>query len=497
MKKNIVANIINKAWGFISVLAFTPLYLKLLGVEAYGLIGFYSTLLAMLAFADMGFTATLTREIARFDKNKKDEKLYILNLLRSYELLYMLISLFISIGIWFLAPFIVDKWLNLSPEFNHQQALYAIRLMGIALALQLPSDLFFGGLMGLQQQVKANLIQISWGVFRAVGAIFVMYLVSPTIIVFASWQLMSNVLYCIVIRLCLWKKLAQSRDKGSFDKQIFKNTWKYSLSMMLMAIISICLTQADKLMISKMLPLKEFSYYSLAVSVASIPLVIANPVANAVFPRITRLIAAQNIKEMKAIYLKFTTLVSVLVMTTGLILIIYSKEFIYAWTGSKVIAEYSYKIAVFLIIGQLLQSITVIPYYTALAFGSVKINLRVGVISMMVLLPLLFFMVNQYGAIGGAMSWAITNTIATPIYMFFLHRKFLKDIMLTWLIRSIIIPFTLISIFACVIKLFTISLLNGRIQIFTTMIIAWIIVSATTYVIVLKNKYAKYNLNTN
>ena len=57
------------------MLAFTPLYLKLLGVEAYGLIGFYSTLLAMLAFADMGFTATLTREIARFDKNKKDENL--------------------------------------------------------------------------------------------------------------------------------------------------------------------------------------------------------------------------------------------------------------------------------------------------------------------------------------------------------------------------------------------------------------------------------------
>ncbi len=85
------------------MLAFTPLYLKLLGVEAYGLIGFYSTLLAMLAFADMGFTATLTREIARFDKNKKDEKLYILNLMRSYELFYMLISLLVSISIWFLA----------------------------------------------------------------------------------------------------------------------------------------------------------------------------------------------------------------------------------------------------------------------------------------------------------------------------------------------------------------------------------------------------------
>ena len=84
MNKNIIANIANKAWGFLSILLFTPLYIKFLGVEAYGLIGFYSTLLAMLAFADMGFTATLTRETARFNKGKIDEKKYILNLLRSY-----------------------------------------------------------------------------------------------------------------------------------------------------------------------------------------------------------------------------------------------------------------------------------------------------------------------------------------------------------------------------------------------------------------------------
>ncbi len=491
MNKNIIANIANKAWGFLSILLFTPLYIKFLGVEAYGLIGFYSTLLAMLAFADMGFTATLTRETARFNKGKIDEKKYILNLLRSYELLYMLISLFISISIWALAPFIVNKWLHFSSGFNHQQALYAIRLMGIALALQLPSDLFFGGLMGLQDQVKANFLQISWSVFRAFGAILAMYLISSTILVFAGWQLISNGLYCIIIRSCLWKKLTQGRDKGSFDKQIFKNTWKYSLGMMLMAIISICLTQADKLMISKVLPLKEFSYYSLAASVASIPLVMANPVANAVFPRITGLIAVQNIKEMKAIYLKFTALVSVLVMTTALILIIYSEEFIYAWTGSKVIAQYSYKIAIFLIIGQLLQGITVIPYYVALAFGSVKINLKVGVISIIVLLPLLFFMVNRYGAIGGGVSWAITNAVVIPIYMFFLHRKFLKDVMLTWLIRSIAIPFVLISVFACIAKLLTASLLNGRIQIFITMTIAWVIISTITYVIVVRNKHAK------
>ena len=70
MKKNIAANYVGRAWGFISVYLFVPLYLKFLGIEAYGLVGFYSTLLGVLAFADIGSTATFKREIARLSARK-------------------------------------------------------------------------------------------------------------------------------------------------------------------------------------------------------------------------------------------------------------------------------------------------------------------------------------------------------------------------------------------------------------------------------------------
>src|SRR2546425_12398080 len=64
-RQNVIANFVGRGWGFISVYLFVPLYLKFLGIEAYGLVGFYATLLGFLTFADMGLTATLNREIAR------------------------------------------------------------------------------------------------------------------------------------------------------------------------------------------------------------------------------------------------------------------------------------------------------------------------------------------------------------------------------------------------------------------------------------------------
>jgi O-antigen/teichoic acid export membrane protein len=88
IRRNILANMIARAWGVISVYLFVPLYLRFLGIEAYGIVGFYSTLLAVLAFADMGFTATLNREMARLSV-RKDAAAEMGDLLRTYESAYI------------------------------------------------------------------------------------------------------------------------------------------------------------------------------------------------------------------------------------------------------------------------------------------------------------------------------------------------------------------------------------------------------------------------
>ena len=46
-------------------LAFIPLYIKYLGIEAYGLIGVFAVLTTWLGLLDMGMTPTLGREMAR------------------------------------------------------------------------------------------------------------------------------------------------------------------------------------------------------------------------------------------------------------------------------------------------------------------------------------------------------------------------------------------------------------------------------------------------
>ncbi|MDE2060547.1 MAG: hypothetical protein KGL31_00010 [candidate division NC10 bacterium] len=44
VKRNIIANTLGRGWSMLMGLVFVPLYIKFLGMEAYGLIGFFATL---------------------------------------------------------------------------------------------------------------------------------------------------------------------------------------------------------------------------------------------------------------------------------------------------------------------------------------------------------------------------------------------------------------------------------------------------------------------
>ena len=193
-RSNISANYIGQIWSAVSVFIFVPFYLEFLGTEIYGLIGFYITLMGVLAFADAGLTASLTRDMARLSSDEYDQSERG-NLLKTYEVIYFGIASFIAILIYLTAPYIASHWLK-TDDIPLEQLILLIKIMGVAIALQLPANLFLGGILGLQKQVLANSLQISWSVFRGAGAIAMLYWVAPTIEVFFYWQLLSNLFYC-------------------------------------------------------------------------------------------------------------------------------------------------------------------------------------------------------------------------------------------------------------------------------------------------------------
>src|SRR5262249_5081398 len=129
--------------------AFAPLYIKYLGVEAYGLIGIFAVLQAWLTLLDMGMTPTLNREVARYTAGAYSATA-IRDLVRTFEIVCCGMAVLIATILFAASDWIADDWL-------HARALPAghiapfLAVVGVGAVLLFVGRLYPGGLLGLQE----------------------------------------------------------------------------------------------------------------------------------------------------------------------------------------------------------------------------------------------------------------------------------------------------------------------------------------------------------
>ena len=67
LKKNIAANYVSQIYLIVISIAILPIYMKYMGAEAYGLVGFFAMLQGLFALLDFGLTPTISRQTAQYN----------------------------------------------------------------------------------------------------------------------------------------------------------------------------------------------------------------------------------------------------------------------------------------------------------------------------------------------------------------------------------------------------------------------------------------------
>jgi O-antigen/teichoic acid export membrane protein len=450
-RQNIIANYAGRTWGFISVFIFVPFYLKFLGSEAYGIIGFFTVLLGLMAFADAGLTATLNREFARTDRAAS----YKANLLTTVETIYFFICIAIAVLFWILSPVIAARWLNIE-AIPVEDAVRYIRMIGICIAVQLPCSLYQGGLLGLQKQVLANSLQIIWSLFR-MGILLLPLYFFPALDVYFGWQIWINIFYILIIRYIVRRQVRTS-EKTYFSKQILADVWRYAVGMMVMSILSAVLIQIDKLITSNSFSLSEFGYYTLASTIAQAPLMIVMPVGIAILPRLTELISIGKQKEMIYLFRKINFIIATIASMAVFALIVYMPDILFLWTHNTDLVASVTQVARILCFGTLFQSFQLMPYYLGIANGHTKTNIFIGISSIVFLVPAIFVLIHKLGIIGAGIPWLIMSFVTFFAMGYLILKKFAPNYFSIWLLSDTLKPFLVFLILSVLLYFITYKL---------------------------------------
>ena len=272
-------------------LAFVPFYIKLMGVESYGIVGVYVSLIGILSVLDLGLSQAMNREMARLSyENKNAARL--VSTAHTLEILYWCIAVLIGCIVALLAEPIAKYWLN--PEtLTGNELRFAIQIMGLVIALRWPVAFYMGGLNGLQRQIHVNVVLSIFATIHGVGALAVLWFIEPSIQAFFMWQAVIALLQVITLRAVLWGNLPV-KQKRVFDKKVLHEMRRFAAGMSGISLLATILTQLDKVVLSKMLTLTEFGYYTFAAAVAGVVFRLIGPVFTAYYPRLTELVAQEN-----------------------------------------------------------------------------------------------------------------------------------------------------------------------------------------------------------
>lgn len=448
VRDNLIANLGGATWSTIVSVAFVPIYIHILGVEAYGLLGILVTLQAALSVLDLGLSTTLTRELARLSAQPSGART-MRDLVRTLEVVYWLVACAMGLFVMAVAPWIAHRWVQSShiPPSTIQRA---IVIMGLSIALQWPQSLYNGGLSGLQRQVLLSGLNAFLATVRGAGAVAVLWFISPTIEAFFVWQLVSSALATLAGWWCLWRALPPAQDawgtRTSFG--LLRGVWRFAAGNTGITIAGLILTQIDKVTLSRLLTLEMFGYYMIAVTAASVVPRVVGPVFTALYPRFTQLLSLTDEAALSNLYHRGSQMMAVLILPLACMMAVYAKEILLLWTRDPIVAERTALVLTLLIAGRALNGLLHVPVALQLAFGWTSLSLYINVVSVAVLAPMIVILASRYGAVGGAAAWAFLNVGYVVVSVSVMHRRILPLERRKWYVSDCGIPL-LATMVAC------------------------------------------------
>ena len=451
--KNVLANFIGKICTVVISLAFVPVYVKIMGEEAYAIVTFFAVMQSVLNIMGVGLQRTLRREFAKNGNDIDCFNRYKYKILRSSEFIYFIVFVIIFFICNFSSDYIVEKWISYSTLDSFDIA-RAITLMGVSIGLQIIANLYAGGLYGLNLQVLANELQIGWMILKNAGVIPILIFTNGSIFYFYAWMTLVDFTYSIILRMVVIKPIPTNSKKIWMirDLSILRGLWKYAGGLFFISIGTAFSTQLDKIILSSSLSLTDCGAYNLAFNLGSFSVYIPTIIGTAIFSNVTNLIFQNKKNEAKKLFEPMNKIAVIFVTIMSTYIALFSYEIILVWTGSQIYANAIRDSAPFVVFGFMLNAYQQVPYDYLLAQGITTLNKRMLLFSIPYVCTVTLYLTKSFGLMGASVAWFMQLLIITTVYLLAFYRISFNQNGLLWLLKDVYGIFVLVFIPALIFR---------------------------------------------
>lgn len=407
-RKNVIFNYIGTGGVILAPILALPWYLAALGPQQFGLIGFVTTLQALLNLLDAGMSQALVRELSISHNTKETNSIQTATLLLHFERIYWLLAATVGGAILLCSGPITTQWLQLG-EAVRPLGLIAIYGAAALFMAQFPGSLYRSVLVSVDRQVTLNQIMLAAAIARHVGGVLAV-LQWPTLTAYLAWHVTIALAETGLRAYCAWGATGMRRKDIHWRSGHTKQVWPGIAKLATASGLGALTMQLDKLLLSHMASMEDFGYYAIAASLAGGMLQLVYPLMQASLPRAIQL--KDSLPALRRLYRQIFCAIGLASSVGGIVYMTLGQSLLALWLRSPQATPKVYPLLGLLLAGAILNAFYNIGYMHWLANGKFRQILQVNLLACVLCLLLIPVMVGQFGVIGATAAWIAINVIS-------------------------------------------------------------------------------------
>jgi O-antigen/teichoic acid export membrane protein len=435
VNRNIIANLVGQVGTAALGILATPLFFEFFGPDRYGVILFFTTLLTLIAFIDIGLgSAFVWRISAKHADSRSREQT---SRLLSWAMLYYVASSITLGGLMIVgSEWIVTEWLTI-PSKIHHDAILGLKIWGVAVMFRWPITLLSGVLNGLERQTALNQITLAGTFVRIALAIGVAKWIGSHIYLYSMTFLVVSVLEFLSIIYAITRESPLRITFLFPNKRALRELALFSGGIALTSLAAWFIKTIDMFIIGGRVPIAEFSVYQTTFSLLTGFTLIAAAVMRAFYPRMSA--ESQQPEKVAAAFYRATGLIALTVVPAACVFVLNAELILTYWIRSEEIASRPNNILLFQIttIAMAINAIMQGPQILAWSSGNSRLTANSNLIAVIFFVPSLFFLINNFGIVGGGIAWLAYNILYYSIFPTYVFKNSIGRGIIKWYIYVI------------------------------------------------------------
>ena len=408
--KNSLYNVLNFLANPLSMFFAIPIFISYLGIEMFGIWILINSIISSLRFFDSGIGNSIIKFVSKYRSN--DDVLNINKIINNCFFIFSLIIIIVLlISFILINNDAVIRFFNIANNQIHlvREALFYSLILG---SIKLFENLVLSILKGYERFDYFAILSVSSRVILIITQIItaIYYASLDKIFLYSCYSSSIFLLLEFVFIKVIIKEIYFSHYL--INKKTIKEIYSFGLWSWFYSILSIISIQFDKLIIIKLTNPTILGYYGIAFFIYNNLHSFLSSSVNWLFPKISKLIELKT--NVEVIYHKCQLILTLVGISGILLFYVFNESILTYWIDSETyLNTYNY-IKLFLIIN-ILNIITIAPYYFLNAGGYVKINTMLKLLGVLLTLFSMILFYYLFDVIGIILARAISPLIIGSI----------------------------------------------------------------------------------